>query len=374
MKLSLSNLRITPLLRKLKKFDFELWYQRQKFDQKKQLEFLTYFATWLPSGSIAACNAIIDTGANVPSRKLDVIAAKTIKSSLERGSHVSEGLAQMFSPEVVLLFKAAQESNKPNAMNHILQSYIRQENDIKQRKSLLLKSLMYPSLLIGMSLLLNAGIAAFLTQVAQSAGSSNFSTMGQLTLSLGSFVTNYIGFAALMSFALFIFVSWVAKNYVGQYRPLIDKVFPMSLFKAFAVMRSLRILGLLIEYKSSVPQALSVLAANSNPYVKHQLKTMFNRVSRSGLAVHVAMNTGFLPSELVYRLKMQMDHKDQSVREAAISHVADFAGLETERKFNTLSKRLVLFSYGVGIALLIAGFGGYFEVMNLINNASNQNY
>lgn len=368
------TVRATQLFNQIKRFDLDNWYQRQKFNKKKQLEFLAYFATWLPSGSIAACNAIIDTGAKIPSRKVDVLAAKTIKASLERGSHVSQGLEKMFNPEVVLLFKVAQESNRPNAMHHILQSYIRQENEIKQRKSALFKSLMYPSLLVGMSLMLNAGIAAFLEQVAQSAGTSNFSTMGQITIAIGGFVTNYIGFVALIVVVMFFLGFRLAKTYVGQYRPVIDKAFPFSLFKAFAVMRTLRILGLLIEYKSSVPQALTVLATNSNPYIKHHLKTMLHRVTNSGLAVHVAMKTGFLPPELVYRLQMQMDHKDQAVRLAAISHVADFANLETERKFDALSSRLVALTYAIGVAILVAGFGGYFEVMNLINNSTNQNF
>lgn len=367
------NTKIARFFKAAQSFNAEQWLNKSRFNEKRQLEFLAYFSSWLPSGAVAACNAIIDTGAGIKSRALEVMAARAIKSSLEEGAHISVGLKQMFSPSIVLLFQAAQESNKPNAMQHILQSYIDQETEISNRKSALIKSLIYPMVLIVFSLLINTGISTFLVQVAESIGTKEFGAMGNLTLALGRFMTDYVGLFALVVFVVVMGCMKLATDYVGIQRPILDVIFPFSVYKSFCVMRTLRILGLLIEYETSVRDALGVLAENSNKYVRHHLNLMFKNIAQSGISLHIAMNTGFLQAELLYRLKLQMEHNDHEVRTKAISHVADFAGLESAKTLGFISKLIVATAYIIGVVFLIAGFGGYLEAMSLIYSVNNSN-
>ena len=117
------------------------------FNQKRQIEFIQDFATWLNDdcSPAQACRSIIDAGKDDPRLKLEVKAAESIYKALKQGLSISEGLADWFEPEVVTLFDAGQSAGS-KALTKVVNEYLKQEAEEKRAKSEFWKPVKQPFL------------------------------------------------------------------------------------------------------------------------------------------------------------------------------------------------------------------------------------
>jgi type II secretory pathway component PulF len=138
----------------------------------------------------------------------------------------------------------------------------------------------------------------------------------------------------------------VMANYVGEFRPLLDRVPPFSLYRRFSASRLMETLGLLVANGMVFKAAIKVMQYHANPYLTSHLIMMEHLLGMGRGNVADVLDTGLIEQKDLMRLRVMAEVK-------GFEHGLIRMGLHGSEE-NTRTVRLI--ARILGAVLLI--FGG----------------
>lgn len=369
------NIKPLELLKKLAAYDVTGKGSAAKFSENQQLEFLMYFSHWMFAGPIKACDAIIMSGKN-QKRDQEVEIAQRIKQSLIRGESLPVAMEQDFSKSVVSLFRIAQAAKGENGAIQMLSAYLEHEGKVKALKSAQVKKLLYPGVLVLSGL---AAITFFGTHLVPEM--AVYVEMMQVPITLGwpSVISSLLGttllyavpFLGLAAAGLFIAKDHIFNNWKGEERNVADNYYPFTMFRAIKAIKLLKYFGMLLEHGTPTQQALIEIERTERPYMKYHLELCRSRMEQVGMPLNLALDTGLISKETLYRLTLLLESKDIEVKRTAIINCADAAFTETERQMQRTVRRLIvsmLLTFAGCFALVVLTLGDIYGTFIQISN------
>jgi type II secretory pathway component PulF len=366
------NKTMRELFNVLQNVNFSELNKKQKFNKVRQVEFLKYFSTWLFTGSspVKACNAIMDS-VNDKRSALDAEAAAAIKDSLFKGAGIAEGMKKFFDPEIVMLFQVSQRADA-NALNRILAEYLKQEERIASVKKEFVSDIKYPSLILAVLILTIIIVGGFLIPGFNSILPGGVGTFGTIAVLLASFITTKFAFVLSVSGATYFVVRHLLTNFTRKWRKVLDGYFPFSMYRAVKGMKFLKLLGILIEHRTSARKAISSIAEQEVPYMRWHLDAMRTNLS-SGKPLAKALDSGLFTNQTLNRVRLSLQVEDPEYNQKAVSLVADATGEDVLRSLN--KTRLIIRAFAWGIVVLLAALviGAFVDVAGSLQTLSNIN-
>lgn len=126
---------------------------------------------------------------------------------------------------------------------------------------------------------------------------------------MATLIQSWWWIVVIVIIATFVFFRIVMNNYVGEFRPLLDKIPPFNLYRRFAASRFLETLGLLVANGVVFKSAIRVMQYQANPYVASHLVTMEHLLSMGKGNIADVLSTGLVSEPDVLRLRVMAEVK-----------------------------------------------------------------
>jgi len=343
------------------------------FNQKRQIEFIQDFATWLNDdcSPAQACRSIIDSGKDDPRLKLEVKAAESIYKALKQGLSISEGLADWFEPEVVTLFDAGQSAGS-KALTKVVNEYLKQEAEEKRAKSEFWKPVkqpfLYQFIVLGFMMVMGMFV---LPQFSGLMPADKMSSSVKIVTSFSSWMkSNYVYLSVFFFFSYIVFNHFV-KNNTSHFRLSADSHFPLNIYRNFAAMKMMKTLGILVETRYNLHRAAVELKKHSNAYMTHHINHIIRETQFGESDLGDALNSGLLSKRLMFRLRNAANSPDQDRKKSAISIAADRSGDEAVRSLMNTRQwvaTVLWVTMSLNLLLVVSSF------MGLVSSLFNMSY
>ncbi len=98
-------------------------------------------------------------------------------------------------------------------------------------------------------------------------------------------------------------------NYVGELRPMLDKLPPFNLYRRFAAARLMETLGLLVTNGVVFKNAIKVMQYQANPYVASHLVMMEHLMAMGKGNIADVLSTGLIDEKNLLRLRVMAEVK-----------------------------------------------------------------
>ncbi|HVX00823.1 MAG TPA: hypothetical protein VHA52_10375, partial [Candidatus Babeliaceae bacterium] len=109
--------------------------------------------------------------------------------------------------------------------------------------------------------------------------------------------------------ALIVGLRITMNNYTGEFRPLLDKFPPFSLYRRFAAARLMETLGLLVANGVVFKNAIKIMQYQSTPYVGYHLMMMEHLLSTGKGNIADVMSTGLIDDADIIRMRVMAEVK-----------------------------------------------------------------
>lgn len=342
------------------------------FGEKKQLEFLQDFSSWINDGCSPrqACASIMEGAKNQRSLKQEYDAAKNISDALSAGDNISVGMSEKFNPTVVTLFEAGQKAGK-DSLTRVINEYLKQEAVISEAKKQFWKPIKQPMIYFFGAFLFLIGMGSVV--IGQFTDLIPIERMGSTVI----FVKNLSDFT-ITNFPLilsFLGITWVLFKYfvmnnTSHLRLRFDNYFPLNIYKNFECMKTLKTLGILVETRYNLRQASLELKKNSSRYINYHLDFVIAKTQFGETDLANALDSGLLSKRLMFRLRNAANSPDQSSKKAAISIAADRSGDEAVRDLMNTRNYVTLFFWLITIITMLLVLKSFMSVITAMFNMS----
>ena len=303
------------------------------FNQKRQIEFIQDFATWLNDdcSPSQACRSIIDAGKDDARLTLEVKAAESIYNALEKGLPISEGLIDWFEPEVVTLFDAGQSAGS-KALTKVVNEFLKQEAQEKRARSEFWKPVkqpfIYQFIVLGFMMVMGMFV---LPQFSSLIPAEKLSSSVNIVMGFSSWMKSKSLYLMVLLLASYLAFNHFVRNNTSRFRLIADNHFPLNIYKNFAAMKMMTTLGILVETRYNLHRAAVELKKHSNAYMTFHLNHIIRETQFGESNLGDALDSGLLSKRLMFRLRNAANSPDQDRKKSAISVAADRSGDEAVR-------------------------------------------
>lgn len=281
-----------------------LRFKRLQFSNKAQLAFLEDFYLLVNDGIPA--NRAIEMMAQVTTG-LTRDVALSIANKISEGQPLAEGMRDWFASNVVEIIRVGEEGG---ALNDTIKSAI---NTMGQRGSAItgfISAVSYPLMVIIMAcaIIVYLNNSVFI-QFRAIKPIELWPESGRQLVNIANIIESWWWLVILGIVGLIIVFRIALNNYVGEFRPILDKVPPFSLYRKFAAARLMETLGLLVANGVVFKQAIKVMQYQANPYVASHLVTMEHLLSMGKGNVADVLSTGLIDDADIMRLRVMAEVK-----------------------------------------------------------------
>lgn len=340
------------------------------FNKTRQFEFIQDFSRWLVDGCspAQACEAIIKGAAENPSLAKEAGAARDILNSLEAGGKIAEGMENWFDEDVISIFKSG-ESASSEALIHIINEYLRQEEKMKEAKKQFWSPIKQPLLysIIAWCVLLGMGAFMF-PQFLEIIPRHKADSLLVFAVDYAKFMQNNFLFILLFIVFVCVFLINFIRNSVSPLRMKLDSVFPFNVYRLFLGMRLLKTLGILVESRYNLHTAAKEMLKYSNKYTSYHLQHILDTTSTGDNKISSALDSGLLPTRLKFRLDTASSSPNVETKKRAISIAAERSGDEATRSLLRTRKLISLFFWVLTLVGLLLVAGGFMGVISSVFN------
>jgi len=275
-----------------------------QFTTKSQLAFLEDFYLLVNDGIPA--NRAIEMMAEVTTG-LTRDVALSIMQSISEGKPLAEGMRAWFPLSVVEIIHVGEEGG---ALNETIKSAI---GTLAQRSGALnslFSAISYPLLVIimGCTVMIYLNNSVFL-QFQTIKPIEEWPQGGRDLVNLANLIQNWWWLVILGTMGLIVFFRVTMTNYTGEFRSLLDKIPPFSLYRRFVAARLMETMGLLIANGVVFKNAIKVMRYQSNPYVTSHLVTMEQLLAVGRGNVADVLATGLIDDADIMRLRVMGEVK-----------------------------------------------------------------
>jgi len=320
--------------------------KRLRFGNKAQLAFLEDFYT-LVSDGIPANRAIEMMAQATTGITRDV--ALTIAQKISEGQTLAEGMRDWFGMNIVEIIRVGEEGG---ALVETLQSAIKTLTQRSGAIGAVIGAVTYPIMVITIA----CGIIVYLNntvfiQFQSIKPIDQWPQAGRDFVSTANLIQTWWWLALILIIAIALILRRAMNNYVGELRPLLDKVPPFNLYRRFAAARVMETLGLLVANGVVFKNAIKVMQYQANPYIASHLVMMEHLMAMGKGNIADVLSTGLIEDKNILRLRVMAEVK-------GFEHGLVRMGV---RGAEESTKTLALISKITGGALLVSG--GYLIIV-----------
>jgi type II secretory pathway component PulF len=280
------------------------YIKHKLFGTKKQLAFLEdmYLLVndGIPPNRAIEMMAQVTTGINK-----DV--ALSLADKISQGQPLADGMKEWFKPAVVEIIRVGETGG---ALAQTMKSAISALSQQGVAGSAMVSALLYPLIVLlmgcGMSIYLDGEV---LEQFRAIKPESEWPEAGQRLSAVASFIRVWWWTVPIGLVAIIVGLRIAMRNYVGEFRPMLDKVPPFSFYKKMAAARLLETLGLLVANGVVFKSAIKVMQQSADPYMALHLLQMEALLSKGKSNIADVLDTGLIDSQNLMRLRVMAEVK-----------------------------------------------------------------
>lgn len=278
--------------------------RHMQFGNKAQLAFLEDFYLLVNDGIPA--NRAIEMMAQVTTGLTREVAL-SIAQKISEGQPLAEGMRDWFAVNVIEIIRVGEAGG---ALNQTIKSAI---NTMSQRSGALsafISAISYPLIVMIMA----CGVIVYLdtsvfVQFKAIKPVDQWPQAGRDLLNVANFIENWWWLAILFVVAIAIALRVAMNNYTGEFRPLLDRFPPFSLYRRFVAARFMETLGLLVANGVVFKNAIKVMLYQANPYLASHLVSMEHLLGMGRGNVADVLSTGLIDEADVMRLRVMAEVK-----------------------------------------------------------------
>ena len=349
----------------------DLWYARLVFrlDTDKRMATARKLASLLRNDftlmdALGRLESIESQGGKKPNEPFAIVMREWQKN-LERGMSFSEATRGWVPPEETLLVTSGNLSDLVIALENVSRVV---DGTTRMRRAMI-NAIAYPLFLLlltfGIIILVGIYLVPPLTEIAGT--DIVWSGIAASLVWVSDFSINYWYFV-LAAFAGIIAIIWLSlPNWSGRMRAVFDKFPPWNIYKIHMSVGWLMSLSSMVAAGLTVPDAMRMLADNSNKYLRSILEDTLHYIANGANLGNALHNTGrdFPNSEIIGDLAI---YADMAGFDKNLGRIANDYLNESVRKMESVSD--VMNSIGILLVSAIIAWVvfGTFEMQNQITN------
>jgi type II secretory pathway component PulF len=275
-----------------------------QFNSKAQLAFLEDFSTLIndgiPANRAIEMMALLGKGVN---REV----ALSIAEKIAEGQALAEGMRDWFSISIVEIIHIGEEGG---ALAETTKSAIKTLSQRSGSMGVLISAITYPLLVISASCIVIIYLKkSVFVQFALIKPIDQWPPAGQQLVAIATLVQDWWWLVIIAIIAIIVSLRISMVNYVGELRPLLDKIPPFTLYRRFVASQFLETLGLLVANGVVFKNAIKVIQYQANPYLLSHLMMMEHLLGMGKGNVADVLSTGLISDSDVQRLRIMAEVK-----------------------------------------------------------------
>jgi len=329
----------------------DLWYAKLsfKFDTQKRMAVDNKIASLLRNDftlmdALHRIEMIESKNGQKPNEAF-AIAMHEIQKNMERGMTFAEATRGWVPAEETLLLMSGNVSNLITSLENVT----RVVNGISRIKRAMLSALAYPLFLFALTVGIIIMVGIYLVPPLTEAAGSEVVWHGTAAslVWVSSFSNKYL-YPFLISFSVLILLIWLSLSFwTGKLRTIFDEYPPWSIYKLQLSVSWMMSLAAMVSADVSVPDAMRLLADNSNHYLSNTLEEALHYISNGeNLGVALASTGKKFPNEEIIgdlAIYSDMNDFDKNISKIANEYMEDAV-----RRMEALSSTM----NNVGMALV----------------------
>jgi len=279
-------------------------WKRFRFGTKAQLAFLEDFYLLINDGIPA--NRAIEMMADATTGLTREVAL-SIGQKISEGQPLAEGMRDWFNINVVEVVRVGEQGG---ALVETVKSAVNTLGRSSGAMGSFIAAVAYPVIVIVMA----CGIILYLdksvfVQFAAIKPVEQWPQAGRDLLATAAFI-RYWWWICLLGAVIFVWVMMkIMSDYIGEFRPILDKIPPFSLYKKFVAARFMETIGLLVANGIVFKNALKVMQYRAVPYITSHLVNMEHLLSTGKGNIADILMTGLIEEKDVLRLRIMAEVK-----------------------------------------------------------------
>lgn len=281
-----------------------LWGKKLQFGKKAQLAFLEDLATLVNDG--IPPNRAIEMMTKV-TQGIARDVAMMLSLKISQGQPLAEGMRGWFDINAVEIIRVGEEGG---VLNETIRSAIATLTQQAGILGGLIGAISYPLVVMGVA----CGIIVYLDnsvfiQFKQMKPLDQWPQAGIDLLNTADLIENWWWLFLIVIVAAIIIFRRAMNNYTGEFRPMLDKIPPFSLYRRYVAARFMETLGVLVANGVVFKQALKVIQYQAGPYLASHLVRMEQLLSAGRGNIAEVLETGLIDEEDVLRLRVMAEVK-----------------------------------------------------------------
>ncbi len=281
-----------------------LWGKKLQFGKKAQLAFLEDLATLVNDG--IPPNRAIEMMTRV-TQGIARDVAMMLSLKISQGQPLAEGMRGWFDINAVEIIRVGEEGG---VLNETIKSAIKTLTQQAGILGGLIGAISYPLVVMGVA----CGIIVYLDnsvfiQFKQMKPLDQWPQAGIDLLNTADLIESWWWLFLVVIVAAIIIFRRAMNNYTGEFRPILDKIPPFSLYRRYVAARFMETLGVLVANGVVFKQALKVIQYQAGPYLASHLVRMEQLLSAGRGNIAYVLETGLIDEEDVLRLRVMAEVK-----------------------------------------------------------------
>jgi len=278
--------------------------KRWQFGNKQQLAFLEDLYLLINDG-IPANRAVEMMGQVTTGLSREV--ALSLSGKIAEGQPLADGMQEWFSMNVVEIVRVGESGG---ALGQTLKSAINMLSQQGVAIGAFVGAVAYPLLVIMIAcvviLYLNNSVFVQFKLVKPM---SQWPDAGLRLVALANFIESWWWLVIVIIIATGIITKRIMSNYIGEFRPLLDRVPPFSFYRQLTAARLLETLGLLVANGVVFKSSIKVMQYQANPYLLSHLVKMEHLLGMGKTNIGDVLATGLVTDSDLMRLRVMAEVK-----------------------------------------------------------------
>lgn len=280
------------------------YLRRLQFGNRAQLAFLEDLYVLISDG--IPPNRAIDMMTQITTGVTQEVAI-SISNKIAEGQALADGMRDWFSVNVVEIIRVGESGG---ALSQTMKSAI---NMLSQRGVAIgsfIGALTYPLIVIIMACVVIIYLdAAVFTQFATIKPMEQWPESGRRLIAMAEIIKNWWWVIIASVITIILIFRYAFSNYVGEFRPMLDRIPPFSFYRQLVASRFLETLGLLVANGVVFKSAIRVMQYQANPYLHSHLIMMEHLLGMGKTNIADVLATGLIEPHDLMRLRIMAEVK-----------------------------------------------------------------
>lgn len=279
-------------------------FKQFQFGNKKQLAFLEDLYVLIADGIPA--NRAVEMLSKA-TRGINKEVATTLTNKIAEGQPLADGMREWFSPNVVEIVRVGEAGG---ALAQTLKSAINMLSQQGVAIGSFVTAVTYPLFVIAIACVVIIYINnSVFWQFKMIKPVEQWPADGKRLVSYANFIRHWWWTVILLIIGVFVALRYIMGNYVGEFRPQLDKIPPFSFYRKLVGARLLETLGLLVSNGVVFKSAIKVMQFQANPYALSHLTKMEHLLSMGKTNIADVLDTGLIEPNDLMRLRVMAEVK-----------------------------------------------------------------